>query len=533
MAELSASSEEAGASSSPLLDERNDIQRRERTQFDFGRRATWPNNEGVGLFEDGGDEVLDTFEDRAGHLLRAIGRSSEGFLGRRYFTDLVATESDEQARLLLDDLFGKARSYKNELLLISLHGDHIHVIHDCPYTNGSCRCKIFEGTKAEKHLRRRPAIRPYIRGMSRRDWYYIVLYFSTAGRKLVFAKVGGIVRVLPLGLENLSARRPTGETSIGTLETCYAEDNLDVSSEGSSRGHGRKNKRARRLLGNSERRQDYLQAEMEQIMRKRPCCPMMNIVRTKLWLEHPVLMCMRDDDKVVKSVIDAWQSLVCSWTIHDFILFYSQEECKPLFHSGHMSLWDYYYSREESKDILMGVLRFQFDDDIALINQFVVDLYNVVERKIPKLNTFLIHSPPSGGKNFFIDAVMDFYWNRGQLGNPNRFNQFAHMEATNKRILLWNEPNYESCATDTLKMLFAGDSLTVRVKNKGDSAVYRTPVIVLTNNLVNFMSDNAFTDRIKQYRWKAAPYLKEYGKKPYPLAWYDLLLELNIIQDIE
>lgn len=143
-----------------------------------------------------------------------------------------------------------------------------------------------------------------------------------------------------------------------------------------------------------------------------------------------------------------------------------------------MDFQDCYYEREESKDILLNLLRYQFDDDYELCIDFVRNLFNVCERKIPKLNTFLIYSPPSAGKNFFIDAVMDYYWNRGQLGNPNRFNQFAFMEATNKRIILWNEPNYESSSTDQLKMILGGDANTVRVKNKMDSAVYRTNVSI-------------------------------------------------------
>lgn len=116
----------------------------------------------------------------------------------------------------------------------------------------------------------------------------------------------------------------------------------------------------------------------------------------------------------------------------------------------------------------------------------------------------------------------------GQLGQANRHNLFAFQEAPNKRVLLWNEPNYESSLTDTIKMMFGGDPYTVRVKNRMDAHVKRTPVIILTNNTVPFMYETAFSDRIIQYKWNAAPFLKDYELKPHPMTFFLLLSKYNI-----
>lgn len=356
--------------------------------------------------------------------------------------------------------------------------------------------------------------------------------YSTGGRKIIFAKVGGRVQLLPSGLENLQTRRSEGEGAIGTLETCDTQDRVDLSTGGTSAGTSGQGRRARRDLRGIQGRQDELQKKMELIMTQSPCCPLANIVRTKRWLQDPTLMLMRDDDRMVKNLVDAWQSLVCTWTVYDFMEFYNRETCKPLFHCGSMPFEDVYYDRENSLRILNLLLKYQFNEDYNLILEFVNKLYQVCERKIPKLNTLLIYSPPSAGKNYFIDTVMDFYWNRGQLGNPNRFERFAFQEATNRRIILWNEPNYESSATDQLKMILGGDANTVKVKMRMDSAVYRTPVIVLTNNRVNFMGDPAFNDRVCQFTWRSAPFLKTYDKKPHPIVWYDLLVDMKIINPI-
>jgi hypothetical protein len=140
----------------------------------------------------------------------------------------------------------------------------------------------------------------------------------------------------------------------------------------------------------------------------------------------------------------------------------------------------------------------------------------------------VINSPASAGKNFFFDTVFTLLLNLGQLGTANKSNNFAFQDAANRRVILWNEPNYESSCTDYLKTLFEGGDTKVRVKMMGDSHIKRTPIVILTNNSVNFMDDIAFKDRIKQFRWKAAPFLKEYKLKPYPLVFFDILLKYEI-----
>lgn len=77
-------------------------------------------------------------------------------------------------------------------------------------------------------------------------------------------------------------------------------------------------------------------------------------------------------------------------------------------------------------------------------------------------------------------------------------------------------------------MMLGGDPYTVRVKHMQDTHVKRTPVIILTNNNVNFMSDIAFRERIVKFEWKYAPMLKNIEMKPYPLSFFDLLNKYNI-----
>lgn len=194
-----------------------------------------------------------------------------------------------------------------------------------------------------------------------------------------------------------------------------------------------------------------------------------------------------------------------------------------------------YYNLEESYNVMNRLLKFQFNDDVDKIKDFLQCLVNVIDKQPEdnpksniKNNAFLVISPPSGGKNFFFDTILQLCLNFGQLGTANKNNNFAFQDAANRRIILWNEPNYEQGLNDYLKTLFEGGDTKVRIKMMGDAHIKRTPILVLTNNEVNFMADTTFKDRLKQYRWKAAPFLKDYKLKPYPLAFFELLLKYEI-----
>lgn len=64
--------------------------------------------------------------------------------------------------------------------------------------------------------------------------------------------------------------------------------------------------------------------------------------------------------------------------------------------------------------------------------------------------------------------------------------------------------------------------MNVKVKHCDDAVLSRTPVIILSNNDV-FPKNVAFRTRIIQYNWKPCIELKQFNKKPHPLAFIKLL----------
>ena len=122
-------------------------------------------------------------------------------------------------------------------------------------------------------------------------------------------------------------------------------------------------------------------------------CPVINIVDHPLYLESP-LAPMRSDNSIVKNVCDVFQKRIMTWSVQDFFDFYTQPNCKPIFSGGYGNINDIYYDLEDSTAALIELVKFQFNHNDEAIFDFMTNLYNILERNLPKCNTILVHSPP-------------------------------------------------------------------------------------------------------------------------------------------
>lgn len=399
------------------------------------------------------------------------------------------------------------------------------------YTYRSCRCSLFQGGQIEENLRRKVRKRHRITQVTGGDWARILFYFSHGGREVRYLKVRGAPRRVPTTVEGVEDVRPCGdreEQMVGACSNSYQHHVREALQDGQV---NRRGKRASSTLYRSQQSTggQTLQEKIERILITSPVCPMVGIVNSDAWLNDPDLMYIRKDNKIVQNVIDTWQQKTCRWNLFDFNTFYSNSSCTPLFWAGYREFSSVYYDVEESIDKVEQLLKFQLNDDPNVIRQFWQDCYDVVERTIPKLGTLCLKGPPNGGKNWLMEIFLDYYWNRGQLGNLTRHNQFGLQEAVGKRLLLWDEPNYEPGMIETLKNVTAGHPYTVRVKQQADCAVYSTPLIMLTNNDLSMFHNTAFDTRIRKYMWKSAGFMKEWSRKPNPLCVYPLMLKWGII----
>lgn len=125
--------------------------------------------------------------------------------------------------------------------------------------------------------------------------------------------------------------------------------------------------------------------------------------------------------------------------------------------------------------------------------------------------------PPNSGKNYFFDMVTGFYLSVGYCANYVRGQNFPFNDCHSRRILVWNEPSIMNSGFDTVKMLCAGDPLSVAVKYSNNEIIQRTPLFFLSNKTI-FPTTDVWLSRMYNEKWKTCPYLKELNKYPTPMT---------------
>ncbi len=494
---------------------------------------------GVNAQADGGNKLL---AESQGRFLGTISRRMFSFVqrsNRRYISLVHKCKDDEAAKRLCQSLYSDSRgSYSGGLFILRQHGSHVHSIHLCTYNSSRCRCSFIEKAKARADLGEPVSKfrRKYAKHLDQSDCTNIILYFFEECRRgYNYFECDGYVERFILRNKDIQKQGyllPEVGDGVDKVEACFANPEVELLTSEQLRSLVEEI-RDPSISGSvkiRERKKRGLSSKIMELIMQHPTSPTKNICNHIAWLENDELQYLRQDNRTVQNVIDSFCHLTCKWSINEFWDMYNAGNCEPAFNCYNGNITSMYYTLEESLDVLDTLLLFQFNDAIELVQEFLQNLYDIIERKKAKCNSILVYSPPSAGKNFFFDTILCFLLNKGQLGNPNKHNNFAYQELYGKRIVLWNEPNYEAAAIDTLKMVLGGDDITVSVKCKPDMSVEKTPVIILTNKFAGLMSHPAFVDRIKQYTWKAAPYLKDLTLKPYPLAVYLLFEKYGIIK---
>lgn len=75
-----------------------------------------------------------------------------------------------------------------------------------------------------------------------------------------------------------------------------------------------------------------------------------------------------------------------------------------------------------------------YNNDKTSILNFLTDCINVIDKKLPKVNTIHILGPPGSGKSYFIDCLIHYFFNFSQIGNFNKYTSFPLHDCVNRRI---------------------------------------------------------------------------------------------------
>jgi hypothetical protein len=511
---------------------------------DGGLREFAPVHVGV---EDRIRECVSTVLAR-GAIKLVEGRSRRAIIHH----GIIAARTAEEIQDLIN---GITKNKSCSFLFISWHksdGGHLHAIHDCSNSNGSCRC--FNGIIP----RRKNAARNQFDKGHEEYLKNAILYNTKVGRWLCHVKMATAEWSCGVLTNDELAKHQGGseegcETG-GLLEThnVFGEVLWDGGEPASENTPGSNDLGVHKAVGAvAEQRLFGVKPErskriniMENIILSIGAAPFTEYFKSSRWMTHPYMK--YQDVKKIETKI-AFQNAnykICNMSLWELKMDYNVHELDMDRGSekyvwsclDEKKFWNHYISVEESYKILKKLLIWQiYPESFRKDKWFVMDynwepkvwewvkwLINLIDGKTGKQNCLYIESAPNAGKTLFLDCLHDHLKSVGNLKNWNRSNSFAIEELIGCKIAFWNEPNFEESVTPELLKLLGGDRISVNKKYETSASVRQIPVICSGNNYA-FPSSYNFSVRIRHCTWKAAPFLESVGKRRlHPLAFEHL-----------
>lgn len=468
---------------------------------------------------------------------------------RKYASDVYLCRTEQQRARMLERLSRFSISYPGKVLIWVDEGDHIHVVHDCPMSNGQCRCYFKRSEDFRRDLRAPIRRYKFISEMDELDWTNVFLYFVMQKRESNSQVwIGGRLQRLPGSDESLrwqDMQRKSREI----LARQDQGDGRDIRGEESDSEYDRQSVSSATQVTRQKRSYDDSSGRAPQLPKKRTkferisaavhtllnkyfCLPS-NHIRDILvddinqsYLFDPM------NEKAYMAACELFQKKFISLKLRDLQDIY--EHASPTFYANSTNPNDYYHDRETSLKFVDELIKFQIGDDEDNIRHFLTNIREWFNLKgwenNTKINAICIIGPPNSGKNYFWDMFCAIAYNVGHIGRVNnKTNQFALQECYGRRLVVGNEVSMEDGAKEDFKKLCEGTAFNIRVKYQGDKIFTRAPVLLISNFELDICYDRNFKDvRLYTMRWNTCNMLKESNKKPYPLCIFDLFNKYNV-----
>ena len=511
----------------------------------------------------------DVIEESSSQNSRCIGNNSECGMGGRYEISSnifkCFAESIDKNKRWIGDIYTHVRTSYLERLVqdattyslcigrafaIIFHSEteetgHLHLYHSCQFTNSHCRCAWYKriilglnNGNREGRLKHRHGRRPvYCQEAKGLYWRKFLQYFSQTRRQIIFLAINGktyskdacrfthlrrcrcceeregseeSMEVSILQGEDCTSRaiHEEGEASTHSQDGKGAEEPHCSTSQGVSTGKIR-NEPIPKKLKSKLNDHNYILKFMKEFL----CVPISAVSDTPEWLAHEIYNVYDRKDPDFRRAVNLFERQF-KWTPF-FELINIALTVKYLYYQA--KYIDYYYSVKESVAYVEQLLDFQYGLQFPY---FLRRLFDILEMRLKKTNAMFIVGEPSSGKTWFFDMITSFYVNVGFVGNFNKNHSFPLNGCYGKRVLMWNEPNIELSAFDTVKMLCAGDNCDANIKYSDNVEIARTPLIFTSNKNIFNQNDPIWRERIIfEPKWSAAPFLFNFKKYPHPLCY--------------
>lgn len=464
---------------------------------------------------------------------------------RKYISQVVPYGDSQHRHRCIGLLRERCVGYPGKFFLWTDEGTHLHVVHDCPFSNGTCRCRILQGPDFRGQVRRLSRRVRSIQELDSIDWTNVILYFILSkwpcqsqvwinGRLQRQAHNDQVVRWKCMQRERreILAREDAGAGHHGEEEQPGLQDGGESVRAGVS-GIGEKRRSASGATGVPKRTKfERISAKVLSLLSDAYCIPAKHIKDIMTLTEDAHFLFDPSNDKYFQSACDMFTMSHNKYTLCDFKNLYSK--CTPIFYANDTDPFVYYHTREESFNFVKELLEFQMNNDDESIKMFLCNIRDWFNKfgwnNNIKMNALCIIGPPNSGKNYFFDMIAAIAFNVGHIGRVNnKTNNFALQECYGKRLVVGNEISMEEGAFDDFKKLCEGAAFNIRVKFQGDKIFTKAPVLLISNNRLQITGHVHFEGiRSHTLKWKTCESLKHSVKKPYPLCLFDIYDYYNI-----
>lgn len=469
-------------------------------------------------------------------------------LGERHLEDMVNRATAKGQRKLVresikfgcnENAFKEISTISESLFkkgtpfIVGYHGkpfEHYHIVHCCPWKWYTCRCYCPGAGK-------RTLKTDELSRTNTSDFQRIIEYLCSDERLICYLFSGvtysrhvpGAKYIFESRVHRLQEFQGSLEIGEEPNQGSSRPDNDEISEPAPGPSSGQDT-----LLSKPCR--NGKPEEIESMVMRHPCVPLSSFILTNIWLGSKFRFLDARDSGVSKA-IKYIKSKLSHWTVLDFIKYYESDQIiQPLYSCIKGNFYDYYYNREMSKKIILDLIQFQQSDIFAFEKQsdevgqtaFWNDIYNICNRTNSKRNCLELIGPQNCGKSYFANWLTEFFINVGHVANFSRFENFPLQSAYNARILNWGEAYAEKSKLDSVKLLLGGDPCPANIKYESTQTIEKTPVIITANKRL-IPKNGPFNERMIRYDWKTCDMLKQYDKKPNPLAFIDILREYDII----
>lgn len=160
------------------------------------------------------------------------------------------------------------------------------------------------------------------------------------------------------------------------------------------------------------------------------------------------------------------------------------------------------------------------------IDELIERIVNVMDRRVPKLNTLAFFGDTNSGKSVVISRPLaELCRSVGRIANIGANSEFCYQDCINKRVIVIDECVLAREQLEFIKVLIGGENMFAGTKHTTATKIPRIPIILTGNRPVwqlDYTQQAPMETRCYIYETRSCSLLK--GRKSlHPLMWRILL----------